>query len=196
MVLRREDPELVLYAIAYVEAVHRDLTAENTAPSSGVEGCMIAAIRADPALSDYVRTERWGCAGGKCRPAAAAADRRDLRAGPRVAATGRRRTPPSPVVRLACSRLTGAGSRSSHTHVLPRSDRTRAGHLLSPLWFLGSALLIFGAHSKPIISGSHHQQIAVRGRIVRGPSRLAQLARPRTVFFRVHAEPSVSPRPK
>ena len=56
----REDPELVLYAIAYVETVHKDLTAENTAPSSGVEGCVIAAIRADPALSDYVRTERWG----------------------------------------------------------------------------------------------------------------------------------------
>jgi hypothetical protein len=49
MVLRREDPELVLDAIAYVEAVHRDLTAENTAPSSGVEGRVIAAIRADPA---------------------------------------------------------------------------------------------------------------------------------------------------
>jgi hypothetical protein len=70
MVLRHEDPELVLDAIAYVEAVHRDLTAENTAPSSGVEGRVIAAIRADPALSDYMRTERWGCAGGKCRPAA------------------------------------------------------------------------------------------------------------------------------
>jgi hypothetical protein len=56
MVLRREDPELVLDAMAYVGAVHRDLTAENTAPSSGVEGRVIAAIRADPALSDYVRT--------------------------------------------------------------------------------------------------------------------------------------------
>jgi hypothetical protein len=56
MVLRREDPELVLDAMAYVEAVHRDLTAENTAPPAGVEGRVVAAIRADPALSDYVRT--------------------------------------------------------------------------------------------------------------------------------------------
>jgi hypothetical protein len=56
MILRREDPELVLDAMAYVEAVHTDLTAENTAPPSGVAGRVIAAIRADPALSDYVRT--------------------------------------------------------------------------------------------------------------------------------------------
>jgi hypothetical protein len=56
MVLRREDPELVLDAMAYVEAVHMDLTAENTAPPSGVEGRAVAAIRADPALSDYVQT--------------------------------------------------------------------------------------------------------------------------------------------
>jgi hypothetical protein len=54
MVLRREDPKLVLDAMAYVEAVHMDLTGENTAPPSGVEGRVVAAIRADPALSDYV----------------------------------------------------------------------------------------------------------------------------------------------
>lgn len=56
MVLRREDPELVLGAMAYVEAVHMDLTAENTAPAPGVEGRVVAAILADPALSDFVRT--------------------------------------------------------------------------------------------------------------------------------------------
>jgi hypothetical protein len=56
MVLRREDPDLILDAIAYVEAVHMDLTAENTAPAPGVEGRVVAAILADPALSDYVRT--------------------------------------------------------------------------------------------------------------------------------------------
>jgi hypothetical protein len=56
MAMRREDPELVLGAMAYVEAVHMDLTAENTAPPSGVEGRVIAAIRADPGLADYVRT--------------------------------------------------------------------------------------------------------------------------------------------
>jgi hypothetical protein len=54
--VRREDPELILDAMAYVEAVHMDVTVENTAPPSGVEGRVVAAIRADPALSDYVRT--------------------------------------------------------------------------------------------------------------------------------------------
>ena len=57
MVVHREDPELVLDAMAYVEAIHMDLTAENAAPPSGVEGRVIAAISADPALSDYVR--KW-----------------------------------------------------------------------------------------------------------------------------------------
>jgi len=56
MGLRREDPELILDAMAYVEAVHMDLTAENTAPPPGVEGRVVAAILADPALSDYVRS--------------------------------------------------------------------------------------------------------------------------------------------
>ncbi|MGO8920568.1 MAG: hypothetical protein ACLQJR_32135 [Stellaceae bacterium] len=56
MVLRREDPELILDAMAYVEAVHMDSTAENTAPAPGVEGRVVAAILADPTLSDYVRT--------------------------------------------------------------------------------------------------------------------------------------------
>ena len=61
MALRREDPELIIDAIAYVEAVHIDLTAENTAPAPGVLGRVVTAIIADPALSEYVRT--WAEAG-------------------------------------------------------------------------------------------------------------------------------------
>lgn len=50
-----EDPELVLDAIAYVDEVHKTLSAENTAPPPGVEGRVVAAILADPALAAYVR---------------------------------------------------------------------------------------------------------------------------------------------
>jgi hypothetical protein len=53
---RREDAELLLQAIAYVEGVHRDLVAENTGQSPGVAGRVVTAIVADPALSEYVRT--------------------------------------------------------------------------------------------------------------------------------------------
>lgn len=67
--LRREDPDLVLDAMAYVEAVHTDLTAENSAPSPGVEGRVVSAILADPAVSDYVRS--W--AGERCAQEASAA---------------------------------------------------------------------------------------------------------------------------
>ena len=42
--------------MAYVEAIHIDLTAENTAPAPGVLGRVVSAMLADPALSDYVRT--------------------------------------------------------------------------------------------------------------------------------------------
>lgn len=42
--------------MAYVDAVHRDLVAENTGPSPGVAGRVVIAILADPALSEYVRT--------------------------------------------------------------------------------------------------------------------------------------------
>jgi hypothetical protein len=56
------DTDLVLDAMAYVEAVHVDLTAENTAPAPGVEGRVVSAILADPALSDYVRD--WARARG------------------------------------------------------------------------------------------------------------------------------------
>jgi hypothetical protein len=54
MVARREDTELILAAMAYVEAVHRDVTAKNTVPQ--VEGRVVSAILADPQLSDYVRS--------------------------------------------------------------------------------------------------------------------------------------------
>jgi hypothetical protein len=53
---RREDAELLLDAMAYVDAVHRDLVAENTGPSPGVAGRVVTAIVADPGLSEYVRT--------------------------------------------------------------------------------------------------------------------------------------------
>jgi len=56
MVLRREDPELILSAMAYVEAVHKDVTTEDTAPAPGVGGRVVSAVLADPSLSDYVRT--------------------------------------------------------------------------------------------------------------------------------------------
>ncbi len=49
--------------MAYVEAVHMDLTAENSAPSPGVEGRVVVAMLADPAVSDYVRSwARTRCA--------------------------------------------------------------------------------------------------------------------------------------
>ncbi len=50
-----EDAELVLDAMAYVEEIHRELTAENTAPPPGVEGRVVSTIVADPALAQYVR---------------------------------------------------------------------------------------------------------------------------------------------
>jgi hypothetical protein len=59
---RREDAELLLNAIAYVDAVHKDMMAENTAPPSGVTGRVVGAIIADAALSDYVDT--WASARG------------------------------------------------------------------------------------------------------------------------------------
>lgn len=59
---RREDVELLLNAIAYVDVVHKDQTAENTAPPPGVTGRVVGAIIADAALSDYVHT--WARARG------------------------------------------------------------------------------------------------------------------------------------
>lgn len=48
-------PRSILDAMAYVEAVHKALAAANTAPPPGVEGRVVAAILADPALLAYVR---------------------------------------------------------------------------------------------------------------------------------------------
>jgi hypothetical protein len=59
---RRQDTELLLDAIAYVDVVHKDVVAENTVPPSGVTGRVVAAIIADAALSDYVHT--WARARG------------------------------------------------------------------------------------------------------------------------------------
>jgi hypothetical protein len=59
---RREDAELLLNAIAYVDAVHKDMMVENTAPPPGVTGRVVGAIIADAALSDYVHS--WARARG------------------------------------------------------------------------------------------------------------------------------------
>lgn len=58
----RADPDLVIEAMAYVDEVHKAMTAENTAPPPGVEGRVVAAILADAALADHVR--RWAAARG------------------------------------------------------------------------------------------------------------------------------------
>jgi hypothetical protein len=47
-------PELVPDAMEYVEEIHRELAAENTAPPPGTEGQVVSAILADPALRAYV----------------------------------------------------------------------------------------------------------------------------------------------
>ena len=52
-----DDAELLLSAMAYIGAVHKAVTAQNTLPVSGVGECVLAAILDDPALSDYVR--KW-----------------------------------------------------------------------------------------------------------------------------------------
>jgi len=57
-----ENPMLILDAMVYVETVHRELAAENTAPPPGVEGRVVSAILADPALTAYVR--QWAQARG------------------------------------------------------------------------------------------------------------------------------------
>jgi hypothetical protein len=50
-----DNAALVPAAMAYVEAIHRELSAENTAPPPGVEGRVVDAILADPQLRRYVR---------------------------------------------------------------------------------------------------------------------------------------------
>ena len=52
-----DDTDLLLGAMAYIGAVHKGVTALNTSPAAGVGECVLAAILADPALSDYVR--KW-----------------------------------------------------------------------------------------------------------------------------------------
>jgi hypothetical protein len=52
-----DDVELLLSAMAYIEAVHKAVTAQHTLPAPGVGECVLAAILGDPALSDYVR--KW-----------------------------------------------------------------------------------------------------------------------------------------
>ena len=49
-----DDAELLLAAMAYIGVVHRAV-APTTLPAPGVGECVLPAILADPALSDYVR---------------------------------------------------------------------------------------------------------------------------------------------
>ena len=53
-----DDAELLLSAMAYIEAVHKDVTSQHTFPAPVVGECVLAVILGDPALSDYVRA--WG----------------------------------------------------------------------------------------------------------------------------------------
>ena len=55
MTSARHDPDRIIDAMAYVEEVHRAVTAENTAPPPGIEGRVVAAILADPEPAAYVR---------------------------------------------------------------------------------------------------------------------------------------------
>jgi len=51
-----DDTDLLLGAMAYIGALHRAV-APNALPAPGVGECVLEAILADPALSDYVR--KW-----------------------------------------------------------------------------------------------------------------------------------------
>ena len=42
--------------MAYITAVHKAVTAQDTLPAPGVGECVLAVVLDDPALSDYVRT--------------------------------------------------------------------------------------------------------------------------------------------
>jgi hypothetical protein len=50
-----EDPELILAAMAYVEEIHKELTAENTAPPAGIADQVVQAVLLDPPLREYLR---------------------------------------------------------------------------------------------------------------------------------------------
>lgn len=60
----RDDADLLLGAMAYIEAVHKAMTAQDTSPAPGVGECVLAAILDDPVLSDYVRTWAKSRVGG------------------------------------------------------------------------------------------------------------------------------------
>jgi hypothetical protein len=51
----------------------------------------------------------------------------------------------------------------------------------------------FGLLGKLVVLAGNSQQLGTYAQILCGLSQLTQLARLNTVFFRVHAEPSVSP---
>jgi hypothetical protein len=50
-----EDPDLILDVMAYVDEIHRELAAENTAPPPGVQNQVVEAVLADPALARVAR---------------------------------------------------------------------------------------------------------------------------------------------
>jgi hypothetical protein len=50
-----EDPELILAAMAYVEEIHKELTAENTAPPAGIADQVVQAVLLDKPLREYLR---------------------------------------------------------------------------------------------------------------------------------------------
>lgn len=52
-----DDAELLLSAMAYIGAVHKAVTGQETLPALGVGECVLAVILGNPALSDYVR--KW-----------------------------------------------------------------------------------------------------------------------------------------
>jgi hypothetical protein len=60
---RPEDPETIIDAVAYVERLHREVTAENGAPPPGSQNQVVDAILIQPELVAYVRDwARRNCA--------------------------------------------------------------------------------------------------------------------------------------
>jgi hypothetical protein len=55
---RSEPSDVIIDALAYVEELHQELTAENGAPPPGAQNQVVDAILADPMLTAYVRA--WG----------------------------------------------------------------------------------------------------------------------------------------
>jgi hypothetical protein len=54
-VLGEDDSQLLLDALAYVTELYEEVTSENGAPTLGTQNQVVDFIRADPALSRYVR---------------------------------------------------------------------------------------------------------------------------------------------